>query len=566
MANSSAITLGSLTRLLYTHNPFYLVSALLVLVGLHEALFADRSVTGGWLMMGVLCGYTLLLVVAGCTIIRCGQVWEDARMILLVIVLLLVALSVSFDTLLLANPRLGARFLLLGLAFSISVCEGVFRGLRIRLRAAYRAPYYLLLALLFAYPWMLAQLSWRGQDAAMQWGVFLFPAVAALVFLTLWPAARTPGREEPASGTPWSWPLFPWTLFVFLLLAVGLRSYSLAMAFEAGKGSAVGFRPYFLSPLVLVTALLLLEMGLASRHLLTQAVALLLPVVVLALGFPGSQLNYVAVRFLYRLVAVAGSPAQLAIVGAGAFYAFAWLRGLKLGEIGLLVGLALASVVDEWTFDFDTFSALRAGPLLLIAAWQLPAGLLKRSSWRVLVGAAAAALASSLGSGGSDDSLPVASELTEYVAWHALAVAILALAAIYNDRWARAFRGLMLPVVPAAALLAATAYEFLFPEVPRLYHALYIAALASVAFLYWRRSPAMLQFTALLATIAALPLLSSRGLFLVIASSRLEKGLPWLAAGMLVLAVAMLLSLSKAGLMKGAAVTAWKSMRALHRE
>src|ERR1700677_4815270 len=104
MSGSPAVTFGTFSRFLYTHNPFYLVSALLVLIGLHEALSTDSSFTGGWLLMGVLCGYTLLLAIAGYVIVRFGQVWEDARTVLLVIVLLFLALSVSFDRIVSANP------------------------------------------------------------------------------------------------------------------------------------------------------------------------------------------------------------------------------------------------------------------------------------------------------------------------------------------------------------------------------------------------------------------------------------------------------------------------------
>src|SRR5262249_48874493 len=153
---------------------------------------------------------------------------EDARMILLVIVLLFVALSVSFDELVLDNLRTGGTFLLLGLSFSALASEGLFRSLGIRLQARYRLPYYHLLALLFAYPLLLGQLSVSGKDTAMATGVFLFPVAAAAVLLTLWPAARSRGEDDPPNGTPWRWPWFPWSLFAFLLLAIALRSYSLS--------------------------------------------------------------------------------------------------------------------------------------------------------------------------------------------------------------------------------------------------------------------------------------------------------------------------------------------------
>ncbi len=301
MSGPSTFSCHWLGRFFYTHNPFYLVSALLVLVGLHEVLANDSSLTGGWLLMSVLGGYTLLLATAGYVIVRYGQVWDDARMILLVIVLVLLALSVSFDRIVLEKPASGARFLLAGLTFSVLVSECVLGSLKIRLAARYRLPYYLLLALLFAYPVGLAQLSITGRDIAMAWGVFLFPLCASAVLMTLWPAAGRPAQDEPPSGTPWSWPWFPWSLFALLLIAVALRSYSLSMAFEASKGSAVSFQPYFLSPLVLASAVLLLEMSIANGSRRMQRVALLLPALVLPLSLWLWQLNPVAARFLVLL-------------------------------------------------------------------------------------------------------------------------------------------------------------------------------------------------------------------------------------------------------------------------
>ena len=100
------------------------------------------------------------------------------------------------------------------------VSEGVFRSLRINLTSKYRLPFYLVLSLLFAYPVVLARLSVEGRDTAMAWGVFLFPLVAAAVLMSLWPASRSRRDDEPPSGTPWSWPWFPWSLFVFLLIVI----------------------------------------------------------------------------------------------------------------------------------------------------------------------------------------------------------------------------------------------------------------------------------------------------------------------------------------------------------
>ena len=170
--HSRSLSWSEVARFIYTHNPFYLVSALLMLIGLHQALGRDGSLLGGWLLMGILCGYITLLAAAGYIIVRFGGVWDDARMILLVILLQFVAMSISFDMLVLEMPAQGARFLLAGLVFAVTISECVFQSLGIRLRACYRLPFHLSLLLLFIYPLLLGQLSVDGHNAAMSWGLF----------------------------------------------------------------------------------------------------------------------------------------------------------------------------------------------------------------------------------------------------------------------------------------------------------------------------------------------------------------------------------------------------------
>ncbi len=554
MSGSSGYTCGGLSRFFYTHNPFYLVSALLVLVGLHKGLSDDSSLTGGWLLMSVLCGYTLLLVIAGYTIVRYGQVWEDARMILLVIVLLFLALSVSFDRLVLDNPTSGARFLLIGLSFSVLVSESVLGSLGIHLATRYRLPYYLILALLFFYPLGLGWLSIHGRDIAMAWGVFLFPVAASAILLTLLPATRTSAQDEPPNGTPWSWPWFPWSLFTFLFIAIALRSYSLSMAFEASKGSAVSFQPYFLSPLVLASSILLLEAAIANRSRRLQRLALLLPTVTLLLGLPGTSGDPVATRFLLLLCGSVGSPLQLALVGLALFYSFAWWRGLRSAELGLITCTALACVAGRYSFSLDTLAPVQPWPLAVLALLQLPLGLWRPSYGRTVIETVAGVLAFR-----ASGWLPEQPNPPHYVLAHAGTVMLLVAAAIYDDRGARLFRRLAPPLISIAGLVAATSYEFLFPQIPRAHHAVYLLALMGVALIFGRRRTATTELLTVLASGCCFLLFGSRSLYLMLESSPLDRGLPWIAGGLTALGAALLLSFLKAGLLE----RGWLMIRSL---
>ena len=73
-------------------------------------------------------GYTLLLAVPACLLVRFGGVWEDVRTVLLLVVLMFLATSVTFDETLARNPELGVACYLGGLLFAVAVSEGMLAG------------------------------------------------------------------------------------------------------------------------------------------------------------------------------------------------------------------------------------------------------------------------------------------------------------------------------------------------------------------------------------------------------------------------------------------------------
>src|SRR5262245_38181814 len=93
MSSSQTAALHSLARFLYTHNPFYLVGTLLVLFGVQQCLGREPTLATSGLLVAIMAAYTLLLAAIAAVVIRIGQVWDDARTIVLVIVLLFFMLS-----------------------------------------------------------------------------------------------------------------------------------------------------------------------------------------------------------------------------------------------------------------------------------------------------------------------------------------------------------------------------------------------------------------------------------------------------------------------------------------
>ncbi|MEK6234629.1 MAG: hypothetical protein N2C14_07940, partial [Planctomycetales bacterium] len=268
-------------RFLTNNNPFYLISAGFVVYGVRRCFSDELDVVNMWLLMGLLSGYALLVAAAGGVIVRWGKMWEDARSIFLVLLLLMLSISVSFDDLLLTEDgRTGFLLILMGFAVCVAVTEALLWGLAIRFPAVFRVPYYLLLTLLYWYPLVLnavlhdARLSAQGGGHALTWCVLLFSILAGAAMATLIPGARRGREAAKSNGTPWSWPWFPMPLFLFLALGVGWRIYALGVSFGVDANCGA----YFLIPFLLSCAAVVLELGLETRNPWPRTLALLAPV------------------------------------------------------------------------------------------------------------------------------------------------------------------------------------------------------------------------------------------------------------------------------------------------
>src|SRR5262249_16988315 len=159
-------------RLVYTQNPFYLLSLAFVLHSTRLWYHAGAGPFDPWPLMAIIGSYILLAAATGFVVVRVGKVWDDARSIFLILLLLFVELSLTFDGVLVNQPATGRLLLAIGLFLAVAVSEALLIGLRIRLPILYRIPYHLLLVLLFAYP--LAIVTGLGTDVgAGVWRVYL---------------------------------------------------------------------------------------------------------------------------------------------------------------------------------------------------------------------------------------------------------------------------------------------------------------------------------------------------------------------------------------------------------
>jgi len=270
-----------------------------------------------------------------------------------------------------------------------------------------------------------------------------------------------------------------------------------------------------------------------------------LPLVTLLTAFPGSGSNVVQTRFLVALSDTIGGPAQWTLLSLATFYFVARLRHIKFAEAGLVGCLLLSAFVDHDTVSLTTLTAPRMLPILVVAGLQLGLSVCYRSSWRCLAGCLLAIGAAAF----ELRDTPLTDHLGYYPI-HLSVIAILVVGIVFRDRFAQTLGGLAPLAIASLAVVAALAYDRLFPDVPGWIHLQYIALLTVCGFAYWLRFPRFRHLACSLWSAGCYCATSARLLYALLQNSVVEKGVHYLTWGMAFLVLAILISLGKGGLIR----------------
>ena len=542
-----------LLRWVCTNNPFYVLSAGFFLAGLWISFGGKTQTEETGALMSGLAGYTLLLAITAFVLVRCCNIWDDVRTVLLLVVLMFLAMSVTFDELLVEEQESGIACYLGGLLFAVAVTETLLRGIRLKLPALYRVPYYLLLGLFFLYPIALSMLVHGPRSEALLWALFGFSPTAALIFLTLLPAVQRGPSYVRGNGSPWRWPLYPWVLFGVFAVAVAGRAWFLCVSMDLlnmGLRGQLIFGPYFLVPLGLSGIILLLEMGIVSQNRHTMVAALVAPLLLLVLCVVGHRPEdriYQGFLALFRL-RLGGGPIFVTLALAAGFYAYALIRRVPLASEGLTAALAgLALIRSEILMPGEpvTLSTLA---LLAIALLQLVLGLRQRSSGRCLFGAAALAAGWTLALGDG-------TARTALLACNLMLLAVLLIGAVFDDVLARRLRLLGAGLALGACLTALLVPEDFFtlpPWIVEAYAPTMATLLATYGLVLFYR-PALAMGGVALAT-----WLASFGLRGYGSLRQVVVGLDYLTVSLTLFAMALVISLLKSGVVARRFVGRWR--------
>jgi len=529
-------------RFLYSSNPFYILSADLVFVGLRISFGSGGPASRTWALWFGLAGYTLLMATTACFLIRVGKLWDDLRSLLLLIVMMFLAMATVGDDTMVADPNRGTLGNLAGLFFALVVTESVLHAISLRLPGWYRAAYYATLGLVFLYPIALAPAAKAPESAGLQWALFAFSPLAGMAFLLLLPAARRGAGYLAKNGSPWRWPLYPWSLFFVIAVGIGIRCYSLCVSFHFVNGSRTIFGPYFLVPFGLALSLVWLEIGIAARRKSVMVAASAMPLLLAFLATTGHRYEPVYMNFLATFrQTLGGTPFFLALTAAALFLAYAVLRKVPLAlELLSVASIALA-FVGPATLDLNQLVPPRSLPLAAAAMIWGSIALRRRHS---VIAAIAAGLFVFAITRGLTQVWPGAE--STLVAAHLLLLAFMALGAMFDDwlgQFAQSCVSLTLLTVGIASAIHVPVFALVLPPALASWYPLCVVA---VTVAYGR----LLHDRTYLA-IAAASLAAWFGYSMLGSYQRLRwvlTGLDQIAWGLLFFLIAAAISLKKAGL------------------
>lgn len=575
----SRATAKKLIDFLYVNNPFYLISAALFVYGLKlllrpgtsPILFQQGSVSyiEPWGLLAALAGITTLMTFTAILIVRLGQVWEDARSLILIVLLMLFAMTVSTDELVnqLADESDSLQPLawLFGLMVCFSICtvETVLRGLKLRLSAAFRFSLHLLLTLMIVWPIFLVPEIFEGTVSQIQQRIAIFPVVCGTMMLCLLPAVWQGSKYAQSEGCPWTWPLYPWTAFLFLLIAVCLRSYSLTMSFDVLSSSGhywdTSFGLWQLTPIFMATFVVLLEIGIRENQPKLQSVCLLAAPALLVMACPWivPWSNFSGFRSATStMLADYPSPVYCILIALILFYMRARYKKVAGAQWGLLSMVLLSTVIQPESFRQSKLIALQPNwtswPLFAFAAIECAVGIRQKAAGKCFLSSALLTLIMHQQLSAVPMSVvPANSEWAALAPWasaiclHLLLTTAILIVLVDQSAFAKILKEL---IAPALLLIVIATTVSITKETGDLQAAAYVLFMTTVCLTIGRLTdwPAIKMLAQFMASVCGAALLAWGIKFA--SQLPLPKGSRQLVFGLMSFGIAVAISLWKAGL------------------
>lgn len=366
-------------------NPFYLLSAACVL---HSSCWSLPARDAGFpplIVPALVAGYTLVLALTTLLVVRRWKVWDDARSMIVMLLILCVDLALIGDEWLIVSPRWGVGLLAAGFLFSVGVTELIHRGLRLQLSWLWLGPHYLQMAMVFFWPYLVTSVP---PDQPLRRGlIHLYFVVTGVSFALLWFAARR-GPSGLTIPPGWKWPIHPWAWFIVNTFSCLARGFSMTLSLdpvfklsrEAALNQLQSIADWsYLTPLLLAWGVVVFECGRRSQRSVIRACGQALAGGGVLFSLPHAPLN-AAQAAHFRWLESWGIDLWGAalIAGIACSLWFDW-RGSRVARFGVLAGLIALAVTDGRPqlvlLPVDAWSTI---PLWLVTVWWT----VRPSTWR----------------------------------------------------------------------------------------------------------------------------------------------------------------------------------------
>ena len=326
------------------------------------------------------------------------------------------------------------------------------------------------------------------------------------------------------------------------------------MSFELDAGLSSGFQPFFLMPLLIAGVVLCAEienrLGGRQVHIWLTFGWLVLPMCLI------STKGGIATERYLRIIgefATPGETASLLLVG---LYGYGLIRKFRSSELGLIASLLTLSLAYGTASSIpiprpnQTIVAVTIAALLMRGFWS-------RSSLHLLL----AIGVNFLNLSHAFDDIQWLGGRDEYYWFHLSLLLVFAVGYWYRDKLANAIRSDAAWSIGFLALFSGTMYpSVLFPDIPLSVHFAYLLLLTMFAYAFWQSDTTVDRFCSLIACVGGKMILSVFFVRQIVEQNVELEGARWLIAGFIVLAIGMLLSLTKGGVIE----RAWQRIVVMH--
>jgi hypothetical protein len=336
-----------LKKYLYTNNPFYVISAVLVLYGVFNLLSDDFGKSHPMMLMAGLIVYTAVMAGAAVFVVRYAKAWDDIRSVLLIFTLLLVAATILLDLIFLENYQDGCFAALALWLFALVSSHCLRKGLGFQINARYQWVWAIFLSIFILWPVLVSSyIKFTKPAFSMETlGLLmtLFPLICSVIILMLiWADSN---KKIVQNYGPWAWPWVPHLGFAFMIGGVFLKTWVLHFTYFVERELNPHTVALYYFPIFYVTSFYLSHLARVHGSRGLEIVSQFLPLGALFV-FWKTSLSTVNAELYFNILEIDGAVVYVFCLLLVLQYGIYWAQKIPASGFCFFVVLAALGWVD----------------------------------------------------------------------------------------------------------------------------------------------------------------------------------------------------------------------------